>query len=97
VPLGNARGGAALRREPAPIARGASQLARRAELIAGCLSEAIHCTHFGLAVAVVSVAASLALRGPTRRRLVAFDRAAALVVLLAQERRAATSSRHPYR
>ncbi|MFO0605674.1 MAG: MotA/TolQ/ExbB proton channel family protein [Polyangiales bacterium] len=71
--------------------------ARRAELIAGCLSEAIHCTHFGLAVAVVSVAASLALRGPTRRRLAAFDRAAALVVLLAQERRAVLPSRHPYR
>jgi biopolymer transport protein ExbB/TolQ len=70
---------------------------RRAELIAGSLAEAIHCTHFGLSVAVVAMAASLALRGPTQRRLAALEHAAALVVVLGQERRARAAAHHPYR
>ena len=69
----------------------------RAELLAGMLSEALRCTHFGLAVALAAVAASYALRGPTARAHDRLDVAAALVVVLAQERRAGRQQRHPYR
>lgn len=71
--------------------------ARREEWLACLFAESFHCTHFGLAVAIVAVATSLALRGPTQRRLAALDRAAALVVVLSQERRAHVAAPPPYR
>jgi biopolymer transport protein ExbB len=59
----------------------------RARLLACAIAEALHCTHFGLAVGALAMAAGFALRGPTARCLARLDAAAALVVVLTQERR----------
>jgi len=70
---------------------------RKAELLAGGIAEALHCTHFGLVVGAVAVAVSYALREPTARSLAQLDAAAALVVVLAHERHAARRLGPAYR
>lgn len=71
--------------------------ARRAEWLAGSVSEALHCTQFGLLVALVAGVGYAALTAAARSRQRELDAAAAWVVALADTHRAQWEAPAPYR
>lgn len=71
--------------------------ARKAELLAGSISEALNCTQFGLLVALVAGVGYAALTAAARSRQRELDAAAAWVVALADTHRAQWEAPAPYR
>ncbi len=71
--------------------------ARKAELIAGQLAEAMHCAAGGLLVAVVALVCLALVNGRTQRLLDELDEAAGCIAHAIEIRRSDVSLLHPFR